>query len=78
MEIIHDQASCDKCGKFNGYNTFNSMVINNLYKFVHLLSSMSHSTSDPHYNVLAGAGFDNDTIVLGQISACDQALKSKF
>jgi hypothetical protein len=62
----------------NGYNTFNSLVINDLDKNVHLLNSTPYSTSDPHYNVIAGVGFTHDDIVLGQISRCDQALKAKF
>lgn len=62
----------------NGYNTFNSLVINDLDKNIHLLNSTPYSTSDPHYNVIAGVGFTHDDIVLEQISRCDQALKAKF
>ncbi|MFN4146020.1 MAG: hypothetical protein ACK4GN_09370, partial [Runella sp.] len=34
----------------NGYNTFNTVVINDLDKQIHLLASTPYSTADPNYN----------------------------
>jgi Transposase DDE domain len=62
----------------NGYNTFNSIVINDLDKQVHLLASTPYSTSDPHYNQAIGAGFTQNDIVLGQIKQTDEAVKNQF
>lgn len=65
-------------GIVNGYNTFNSLAISDSDKSIHLLNSTTYSSADPHYNLIAGAGFTYDELVLGQISRCDQALKDKF
>lgn len=62
----------------NGYQTFNSWAISDSDKSLHLLNSTPYSTCDPHYNMLAGAGFTYDDIVLGQITRCDQAIKDKL
>lgn len=62
----------------NGYNTFNSLAVSESDKKIHLLQSTPYSKADPHYNVLAGAGFTYDELVLGQISRCDAALKDKL
>ncbi|TKT85266.1 transposase [Dyadobacter frigoris] len=62
----------------NGYKSFNSIVISDIDKSLHLLGSKPYSSSDPHYKVIAGAGFDQDEIVLGQISECDRAVKAQF
>jgi len=62
----------------NGYNSFNSLFINDLDKNIHLLNSTPYSNADPHYNLIAGAGFTYDDIVLGQITRCDQAIKDQF
>lgn len=62
----------------NGYNTFNSIVINDLDKQLHLLASTPYSSSDPNYNQIIGAGFTQNDIVLGQIKQTDEALKTQF
>lgn len=62
----------------NGYNTFNSIVINDLDKRVHLLASTLYSTSDPNYNQTIGAGFTQNDIILSQIKQTDEALKTEF
>lgn len=62
----------------NGYNSFNSLFISDIDKSIHLLSHTSYSTADPHYNAIAGVSFDHDSIVLNQITATDQALKTRF
>jgi hypothetical protein len=62
----------------NGYNTFNSIVINDLDKQLHLLASTPYSSSDPNYNQIIGAGFTQNDIVLGQIKRTDEALKTQF
>ncbi len=94
VEIIHDGSdirkpyskvlphltkvkSLDK-QMINGYNTFNSIVINDLDKQVHLLASTPYSTSDPSYNQTIGAGFNQDDIVFNQVRQTDEALKTHF
>lgn len=62
----------------NGYNTFNSIVINDLDKQIHLLASTPYSTSDPNYNQTIGAGFNQNDIVFGQIKQTDKAIKTQF
>lgn len=62
----------------NGYNTFNSIVINDLDKQVHLLASTPYSSSDPHYNQTVGAGFTQNDIVFSQIKQTDEAIKIQF
>jgi hypothetical protein len=62
----------------NGYNTFNSVVINDLDRQLHLLASTPYSSSDPNYNQTTGAGFTQNDIVFGQIKQTDQALKIQF
>ena len=62
----------------NGYNTFNSIVISDLNKQVHLLASTPYSSSDPNYNQTIGAGFNQDDIVFNQIKQTDEALKTQF
>lgn len=62
----------------NGYNTFNSIVISDLDKKVHLLASTPYSNNDPHYNQTIGAGFNHNDIVFSQIKQSDEALKTKF
>jgi hypothetical protein len=62
----------------NGYNTFNSIVINDLDKQVHLLASTPYSSSDPNYNQAIGAGFNQNDIVFGQIKQTDEAIKTYF
>ena len=62
----------------NGYNTFNSIVINDLDKQLHLLASTPYSNSDPNYNQAIGAGFTHNDIVFGQVKQTDEALKSQF
>lgn len=60
----------------NGYNTFNTVVINDLDKQIHLLASTPYSTADPNYNQTIGAGFTENDIVLSQIKQTDEALKA--
>jgi hypothetical protein len=62
----------------NGYNTFNSIVINDLDKQVHLLASTPYSSSDPNYNQTIGAGFTQNDIVFGQVKQTDEAIKIQF
>ncbi len=62
----------------NGYNTFNSIVINDLDKQIHLLASTPYSSADPNYNQTIGGGFNQNDIVLGQIKQTDEALKTAF
>lgn len=62
----------------NGYNTFNSIVINDLDKQIHLLASTPYSSADPNYNQTIGAGFNQNDIVFGQIKQTDEALKTEF
>ena len=62
----------------NGYNTFNSIVINDLDKQIHLLASTPYSTSDPNYNQTIGAGFNQNDIIFGQITQTDEAIKTYF
>jgi hypothetical protein len=62
----------------NGYNTFNSIVINDLDQRLHLLASTPYSNSDPNYNQAIGAGFNQNDIVFGQIKQTDEALKAQF
>lgn len=62
----------------NGYNTFNSIVINDLDKNLHLLASTPYSTNDPNYHQTIGAGFNHNDIVLGQVKQTDEALKNQF
>jgi hypothetical protein len=62
----------------NGYNTFNSVVISDLDKRLHLLASTPYSNSDPNYNQTIGAGFTQNDIVFGQIKQTDEALKTQF
>jgi hypothetical protein len=62
----------------NGYNTFNSIVINDLDKQVHLLASTPYSSADPNYNQTIGAGFNQNDIVFGQIKQTDEAIKTQF
>ena len=62
----------------NGYNTFNSILINDLDQQIHLLASTLYSTSDPNYNQTIGAGFNQNDIVFGQIKQTDKAIKTQF
>ena len=62
----------------NGYNTFNSIVINDLDKQIHLLASTPYSTSDPNHNQTIGAGFNQNDIIFGQITQTDEAIKTYF
>jgi hypothetical protein len=62
----------------NGYNTFNSILLNDLDKQIHLLASTPYSTSDPGCNQRVGAGFSADDIIFTQIKQTDQALKTRF
>lgn len=62
----------------NGYNTFNSVVISDLDKRLHLLASTPYSNSDPNYNQVIGAGFTQNDIIFGQIKQTDEALKTQF
>jgi hypothetical protein len=62
----------------NGYNTFNSIVISDLDKQIHLLASTPYSNSDPNYNQTIGAGFTQNDIVFGQIKQTDEAIKTQF
>ena len=62
----------------NGYNTFNSILINDLDQQIHLLASTPYSTSDPNYNQTIGAGFNQNDIVFGQIKQTDKAIKTQF
>ena len=62
----------------NGYNTFNSIVISDLDKRLHLLASTPYSNSDPNYNQAIGAGFTQNDIIFGQIKQTDEALKTQF
>lgn len=94
IEIIHDGCDIRKLysqslpnlakvlsldGKIiNGYNSFNSVVLSDIDKSIHLLCHQMYSTADPHYNAIAGVSFSSDSLVLGQISASDQALKERF
>jgi hypothetical protein len=59
----------------NKYDTFNSIVINDLDKQVHLSASTPYSSTDPNYNQTTGAGFTQNNIVLGQIKQTDEAIK---
>lgn len=94
IEVVHDGSDIRKphskvlpdLGKvrdldgdiINGYCTFNSLVISDLDKGIHLLGSTPYSTSDSHYNLIAGAGFNAQEIIFEQIGRCDAALKSRF
>jgi len=40
----------------NGYNSFNSLVISDSDKSIHLLNSTPYSSADPHYNLHCGRG----------------------
>lgn len=62
----------------NGYNTFSSIVINDLDKQVHLLASTPYSNSTPNYNQAIVAGFTQNDIVFGQIKQTDEAIKTQF
>lgn len=62
----------------NGYNTFNSLVISDLDKNIHLLRSTPYSTSDPNYNQAIGGGFTENSLVFDQIRETDEAVKAKF
>ena len=62
----------------NGYNTFNSILISDLNKQIHLLASTPYSRSDPNYNQTIGAGFNHDDIVFNQIKQTDETLKVQF
>lgn len=62
----------------NGYNTFNSVVISDVSKRIHLLRSTPYSTSDPAYNQRIGGGFTENSLVFNQIIETDAAIKSKF
>jgi hypothetical protein len=54
------------------------VVLSDIDKSIHLLGHQMYSTAAPHYNAIAGVSFSSDSIVLGQISATDQALKKRF
>ena len=62
----------------NGYNTFNSIVINDLDRQVHLLASTPYSNADPNYNQTIGAGFTQNDIVFSQVRQTDESLKTAF
>ncbi len=94
IELIHDKSDLRKpysqqlphLGKVhslekqvtNGYQTFNSIVISDLDKKLHLLASTPYSSSDPAYNQSVGGGFTEKELVFEQMKQSDQALKSQF
>jgi len=62
----------------NGYNTFNSVVISDVDKQLHLLSCKPYSYADPQFNQAIGAGFTEKELIQTQIQQTDQALKARF
>lgn len=62
----------------NGFNSFNSLMITDIDKRLHLLESTSYSTADDHYGVLAGVSISAHDIQRNQIQRVDSALKERF
>jgi hypothetical protein len=62
----------------NGFNSFNSLLISDLDKRLHLLKSTSYSTADDHYGVLAGVSISAQQLQWAQIQEVDAALKAQF
>lgn len=60
----------------NGFNTFNSLVISDTDKRLHLLESTTYSTADDHYGVLAGVSISAQQLQQDQLERVDTALKS--
>jgi hypothetical protein len=59
----------------NGFNSFNSLVISDKDKTLHLLESTLYSTSDEHYGVLAGGSISASDLQQAQLQRVDTALK---
>ncbi len=62
----------------NGYNSFNSVVISDVDKQIHLLCASPYSYADPGFNQAIGAGFSEKEIIDRQVTQTDQALKERF
>jgi hypothetical protein len=62
----------------NGYNTFNSVVISDIDKQIHLLQCRPYSYADPQYNQVIGGGFSEKELIESQLKQTDQALKERF
>ena len=61
-----------------GYNTFNSVVISDVDKQLHLLQCTPYSYADPQYNQSVGAGYTEKELIEEQIRQNDQVLKAHF
>jgi Transposase DDE domain len=61
----------------NGFNTFNSVLISDVDKRLHLLESTPFSTADDHYGVLAGVSLTAKETHFEQVRRVDEALKAK-
>jgi hypothetical protein len=61
----------------NGFNTFNSVLISDVDKRLHLLESTAYSTADDHYGVIAGVSLSADELQRDQLSRVDTALKTQ-
>lgn len=61
----------------NGFNTFNSILISDADKRLHLLESTAYSTADDHYGLIAGVSLSADQLQRDQLSRVDTALKAQ-
>jgi hypothetical protein len=59
----------------NGYKSFNSICISDVETKIHLLSCSPYSYSEPHYQNLVGATYNESDIVNHQIEHLDKELK---
>ena len=60
----------------NGFNTFNSTLISDIDKRLHLLESTAYSTADDHYGVIAGVSISADQLQRDQLMRVDTTLKA--
>lgn len=59
----------------NGYKSFDSVCISDIDTTVRLLSCSPYSYSDPNYQSICGASFNEDDIINYQIEQVDKSLK---